>query len=296
MSSETATPQSSGPSWIGVLAASVAIVVVIALLLPAVQQAREAARRTQWRNNLKQVGLAFHNYADSHHCLPPGGIFAEDGTAFHGWMTSLSPYLDASPFYSSVDFHIPWDHPEQLGKFAKATYVVYVDPSMRESKTIDGLPQVHLAANQWLMHRNSSVSLSQVSDTAQTLLAADAYGSFPPMGYPYVWRDPEIPLQTDPWQFGSSVRDITHILYADGHVGALASTVDPAAASRCADLHDQRPARVVANAPVRGVDRRFRLVPPVSATAALLLPRERTTGSVGIVSTSPVEVDPRSRW
>lgn len=90
------------------------IAVLIALLLPAVQQAREAARRTQCRNNLKQLGLALHNYHDTHQRLPPGGIHNRDG---HGasasssswgpsWIVMTLPYFDQGPLYNTYNFSL----------------------------------------------------------------------------------------------------------------------------------------------------------------------------------------------
>lgn len=74
------------------------IAVLIALLLPAVQQAREAARRTQCKNNLKQLGLAFHNYHDALGALPSHQYYFQRW----GWGTMLLPYLDQAPLYNRL--------------------------------------------------------------------------------------------------------------------------------------------------------------------------------------------------
>lgn len=78
------------------------IAVLVALLLPAVQQAREAARRTQCKNNLKQIGIALHNYHDTANTLPPGWISSATGPTRWGWGTFILPYLEQSSLYSAL--------------------------------------------------------------------------------------------------------------------------------------------------------------------------------------------------
>jgi prepilin-type N-terminal cleavage/methylation domain-containing protein/prepilin-type processing-associated H-X9-DG protein len=90
------------------------IAVLIALLLPAVQSAREAARRAQCINNLKQLGLAVHNYHSTNNCLPPENMFLGPGSNGSGagngwgwnasWMVTLLPNLEQAPLYNAYNF------------------------------------------------------------------------------------------------------------------------------------------------------------------------------------------------
>ena len=76
--------------------------VLVALLLPAVQQAREAARRSQCKNNMKQMGLAMHNYHDAYNRFPIGaGFGAQIG---QNWRASILPFLDQAPLYNQLNF------------------------------------------------------------------------------------------------------------------------------------------------------------------------------------------------
>ena len=81
------------------------IAVLIALLLPAVQQAREAARRTQCKNNLKQMGLALHNYHDVHNMFAPGVLNARnDGEWGMSWYIRILPNVDQAPVFNQLTF------------------------------------------------------------------------------------------------------------------------------------------------------------------------------------------------
>lgn len=110
-------PQSRSPrgfTLIELLVVIAIIAILIALLLPAVQQAREAARRTQCRNNLKQIGLAIHNYHDAYNMLPSGWIGVDlitglpftEGRNGWGWASKLLPELDQVNVFNQINFHL----------------------------------------------------------------------------------------------------------------------------------------------------------------------------------------------
>jgi prepilin-type N-terminal cleavage/methylation domain-containing protein/prepilin-type processing-associated H-X9-DG protein len=86
--------------------------VLLALILPAVQSAREAARRTQCRNNLKQIGVALHNYHSTHTTYPPGWIGVSAGAADinglsgFGWASMILPMLDQGSLFKSMVFEV----------------------------------------------------------------------------------------------------------------------------------------------------------------------------------------------
>src|SRR5579859_4684333 len=91
------------------------IAVLVALLLPAVQQAREAARRSQCKNNLKQFGLALANYHDVYNTFPMGGTIACcDWGPQIGFIPRLFPYLDQSPIYNQFNMGVLDNPPANL--------------------------------------------------------------------------------------------------------------------------------------------------------------------------------------
>ncbi|MGN6543600.1 MAG: DUF1559 family PulG-like putative transporter [Aureliella sp.] len=107
--------------------------ILTGLLLPAVQMAREAARRTQCSNNLRQIGIALHNYHGVRRTLPPGCLEwrppkGPNTRKQFAWSAMILPYLEQTELYESIDFRVPYDAPTNF-KAGSVSLSVYRCPS-----------------------------------------------------------------------------------------------------------------------------------------------------------------------
>lgn len=119
----------SGFTLVELLVVIAIIGILVGLLLPAVQMARESARRIQCASNLKNVGLALHNFADAYRTLPAGSE-SYKGT-FQAWSGRILPYVEQTSLFSQIDFAQPWDAPGSNAAASVKHVPIYLCPSTR---------------------------------------------------------------------------------------------------------------------------------------------------------------------
>ena len=123
----------TGFTLIELLVVIAIIAILVALLLPAVQQAREAARRSQCRNNLKQLGVALHNYMGTHSVLPPGAtvdlsVGVTGNNTSWGVHGRILPFIEESNLANEVDLSQAWDSQSAISGIKVATFACPSDP------------------------------------------------------------------------------------------------------------------------------------------------------------------------
>jgi len=176
--------------------------ILIALLLPAVQAAREAARGAQCNNHLKQIALALHNYHATHGVFPFGSNNREndeDRRTEWSWSAVILPYIEQTNLHSEIDFGVPYNEVHAENNAAIRQFVdIYVCPSAPPAQLIStciGIPGVEDAAEtnysavatlrpvqfartltgEGVMFLNSKVRMADIRDgSSQTLLVCEA--------------------------------------------------------------------------------------------------------------------------
>jgi prepilin-type N-terminal cleavage/methylation domain-containing protein/prepilin-type processing-associated H-X9-DG protein len=190
----------SGFTLIELLVVISIIGVLIALLLPAVQRAREAARRIQCVNNLKQIGLALHSYQDAHGCLPSGYTYALGYQwGGFGWATMILPGVEQKSLFNAANFDLPlWSDANTTVATTAINFYLCPSDETSQGRSLVRDPYKYAMASyvgsfgpgdldvqpedrRGLFSRNSCTKFAEVTDgLSQTLAVAERHnGKFP---------------------------------------------------------------------------------------------------------------------
>jgi type II secretory pathway pseudopilin PulG len=200
--------------------------ILVALLLPAVQQAREAARRTQCKNNLKQIGLALHNYHDTYGSFPPATTSDSNGKPMHSWRVLILPYLDEAALYAQYNMNEPWDSPGNLAVAANMP-VVYACPSNPQGKLAGNTHYVALDGPRSIMNSRKPAGIREIVDgTSNTLLVVEASNTAIRWTEP-VDFDPSQTTGPGPQGMSSYHFGGFHALLGDGSVRFISDSLNP---------------------------------------------------------------------
>jgi prepilin-type N-terminal cleavage/methylation domain-containing protein/prepilin-type processing-associated H-X9-DG protein len=173
------TRRPRGFTLIELLVVIAIIAILIALLLPAVQQAREAARRTQCKNNLKQLGLAIHNYHDTFGMLPIQGpscpnLAVPSGNKRWGLFPMLLPQMEQSTIYNSFDFNrASWEGNNV--QHLKKPYPAFLCPSNPLATEL--LEEEYFAAPTWIIAQADYASVVGDYNNGSGIGTTPSYGN-----------------------------------------------------------------------------------------------------------------------
>jgi prepilin-type processing-associated H-X9-DG protein len=206
-----------------------------ALLIPAVQSAREAARRMACTNNLKQIGLAMHNYHDAYGAFPAPYVTDAAGKPMHSWRVALLPFLGRQDLYDLYNFNEPWDSPDNL-MVERRMPDVYRCPSSTSAKAGSTLTSYVVIVGDPVAPRPQSVfvpnhwtKLSEIIDgSSNTLLVVETAN-------PVSWTCPDTDptyeklvaqAEVGPSAIGSEHPGGANVVFADGSAQFLPLSID----------------------------------------------------------------------
>jgi prepilin-type processing-associated H-X9-DG protein len=208
---------------LGAVTTFLAVPVMIALLLPAVQAAREAARRAQCTNNQKQIALAVHNFESANGKFPPVAKFDPGGKALLSWRVLILPYLGEQGLYEQFHLDEPWDSPHNK-PLADRIPTVYQCTSNLPAPPGMTTYQVIVDPSSMFTGEPTGVSIASITDgTSNTLMVVEATN-------PVLWTKPEELSLASPdplLGMGSKHPGGLNATFADGSVRFIKTSVNP---------------------------------------------------------------------
>jgi prepilin-type processing-associated H-X9-DG protein len=191
---------------------------ISALILPAVAKVREAASRLRSANNLKQIGLAMHNYAAANGHLPPAAIVGPDGKTTHSWRVALLPYIEQDQLYKQYKLDEPWDSPNNLKVLQRIPKVYQADENSRGTDS----SYYVLTGKDTIFSGPQGTKFTEITDgTSNTILAVEAKENIP-------WTKPQdldySATQPVP-KLGGFFPQGFNALFADGSVRFIMNSV-----------------------------------------------------------------------
>ena len=151
--------------------------ILVALLVPAIQSARAAAKRAHSMNNLRQIGIALHNYHDQFRTFPPAVVTDASGKPLYSGRVLLLPFLDQQNLYDAFDLTQPWDSPRNQ-PHSETALAIFMDPANQSENARSDYLFVTGAGT--ILEAGKKVSLEDVSSgdgAANTLLVVEVKGS-----------------------------------------------------------------------------------------------------------------------
>jgi prepilin-type processing-associated H-X9-DG protein len=191
----------------------------IAALAPAIMAAREAAKRSQSMNNLKQIGLAFHNYHDVYGHFPAAAVIGPDGKTPHSWRVAILPYIEGTAIYNQYKFDEPWDS-ENNKKLIAQIPVVFRDPG---ADPAGNSSYYVLTGETTIFGPKDGAKIATITDgTSNTILAVEAKRDIPWTRPEDIAYDPAKPLP----KLGGWRPNGFNTLFADGSVRFISDTIN----------------------------------------------------------------------
>jgi prepilin-type processing-associated H-X9-DG protein len=207
-------PSVSSPAVSGVL---------VGLLLPAVQAAREAARRAQCVNNLKQMGLAMHNYVSANDHFPGPAITGKDGKPLLSWRVAILPYIEQKLLYDKFKLDEPWDSPHNKALIDEMPRT-FACPSRANLKPGETTYRAFVGPGA-MFEKGKETALADITDgTMNTIVIVESTDAAP-------WTKPDADLPFDPaakpslFGAGSPHPGGFNALFADGSVRFIKSSI-----------------------------------------------------------------------